>query len=47
MDGMVEAIWYRGYNTSGHFIWNLSNEPPASLINSVRNDYSCNIQFII
>ena len=23
---------YRGYYTSGHFIWNLSNEPAASLI---------------
>ena len=37
----------RGYYTRGHFIWNLSNEHSASLINFIWNDHECNIQFII
>ena len=36
-----------GYYKSGHIIWNLSNEPSASLINFIWNDHSCNILFII
>ena len=37
----------RGSDTSGHFIWNLWNEPLASFINFIRNDHECKIPFII
>ena len=39
--------WNRGSYMSGHFIWNLWNEPLASLINFIWNDHECNILFII
>ena len=32
---------------SGHFIWNLWNEPLASFINFIWNDHECKILFII
>ena len=32
---------------SGHFIWNLWNEPSASFINFILNDHECKILFII
>ena len=38
---------YWGSYTSGHFIWNLWNEPLASFINFVLNDHECKILFII
>ena len=34
---------YRGSYTSDHFIWNLLNEPLASLINLILNDHKYNI----
>ena len=37
---------YGGSYTSGHFIWNLWNEPLASFKNLVRNDHECKILFI-
>ena len=37
----------RGSYTSGHFIWNLLNEPVASFINFIWNDHECKILFII
>ena len=37
----------RGSFMSGHFIWNLWNEPLASFINFIWNDRSCKILFII
>ena len=37
----------RGSYTSGHFIWNLWNEPSARFINFIWNDHSCKILFII
>ena len=30
-----QVMKYRGSYTSGHFIWNLLNEPSASLINFI------------
>ena len=33
--------------TSGHFIWNLWNEPSASFNNFIWNDQECKILFII
>ena len=36
-----------GSYTSGHFIWNLWNEPSASFINFIWNDHECKILFII
>ena len=38
---------YRESYTSGHFIWNLWNEPSASFINFIWNDHECKILFII
>ena len=38
---------YRGSYTSGHFIWNLWNEPLTSFINFKWNDHDCKILFII
>ena len=38
---------YRGSYTSGHFIWNLSNDRCASFINFIWNDHECKILFII
>ena len=35
----------RGSYTSGHFIWNLWNEPSASFINLIWNDHECKILF--
>ena len=37
----------RGSYTSGHFIWNLWNEPSASFINFVWNDHKYKILFNI
>ena len=37
----------RGSYTSGHFIWNLWNEPSASFINFKWNGHECKILFII
>ena len=42
-----DAVGHRGSYTSGHFIWNLWNEPLASFINFVWNDHECKILFII
>ena len=42
-----EGLQYRGSYTSGHFIWNLLNEPLASFINFIWNDHSCKFPFII
>ena len=38
---------HRGSCTSDHFIWNLLNEPLASLINLIWNNHECKILFII
>ena len=37
----------RGSYTSGHFIWNLWNEPSASFINFIWNDHECKILLFI
>ena len=37
----------RGPYTSGHFIWNLWNEPSAGFINFIWNAHECKILFII
>ena len=36
-----------GSYTTGHFIWNLWNEPSASFINFIWNDHECKILIII
>ena len=41
------SIMNRGSYTSDHFIWNLLNEPSASLINFIWNDHKWKIMFII
>ena len=37
----LNRILYRGSYTSGHFIWNLWNDPWASFINFIWNDHKC------
>ena len=37
----------RGSYMRGHFIWNLWNEPLASSMNFIWNDYECKIMFIL
>ena len=46
---MIQSNRYRGSYTSGHFIWNLWNEPSESFINFIRNDHESvkKILFII
>ena len=46
-DTVLSQNIYRGSYTSGHFIWNLWNEPSASFINFIWNDHECKILFII
>ena len=44
---MVDKNLYRESYTSGHFIWNLWNEPTANFINFIWNDHKCKILFIV
>ena len=44
---ILKLYVYRGSYTSGHFVWNLWNEPLASFINFIWNDHECKVLFII
>ena len=44
---IIRKTIHRQSYTSDHFIWNLFNEPLASLINLIWNDHECKILGII
>ena len=44
---MTTSVRFCWSYTSGHFIWNLWNEPLVCFINFIRNDHECKILFII